>query len=232
MDGPYPERPCAGLTSKKAAQLYSRTEAKLQVRVPPPEQQQTYVDDFLTAAAAVGFPTVADPVSRTGSSDGYWVNAMPIDDGGRRQDSCTAYVTPVLGPGNACANNLRIVQSATASKILIEGGRAVGVEYLKTDRPAGKQKRVMRATKEVISSAGPYGSPRLLQLSGIGPKFVLDSLGIKQLVDLPVGRETLVRRRPCRVRVPASAAAGPACVPVPSGGAGLPAGRQQLWKYG
>ena len=188
-----PRRCDAGLSSSKAGELYSRAEARLQVRIPPPDQRQTYVDGYLTAAAAAGFPTVEDPVSRTGLSDGMWVNAMPIDDGGRRQDACTAYIMPLMRAGGACANNLRLIQSATASKVVIKGGRAVGVQYIKTDAPEGHQDREIAAKKEVISSAGPYGSPRLLQLSGIGPASVLSGLGVDVILDLPVGEGSLVR---------------------------------------
>ena len=132
-------------------------------------------------------------MSRTGLSDGMWVNAMPIDDGGRRQDACTAYIMPLMRAGGACANNLRLIQSATASKVVIEGGRAVRVQYIKTDAPEGQQGREIAAVKEVISSAGPYGSPRLLQLSGIGPASVLSGLGVDVILDLPVGEGSLVR---------------------------------------
>ena len=46
----------------------------------------------------------------------------------------------------------------------------------------------MRARREVISSAGPYGSPKLLQLSGIGPAALLASVGVPLVQDLPVGQ--------------------------------------------
>ena len=166
----------------------------MQVRVPPPEQRQTFVDEYLAAAAAAGLPTVEDPISRTNVSDGMWVNAMPIDEGGRRVDSCTAYIMPLMRAGGACASNLRLIQSATVSRVVIEGGRAVGVQYIKTDAPEGQRDREIAAKKEVISAAGPYGSPRLLQLSGIGPPPVLNELGVKVILDLPVGQATLVRQ--------------------------------------
>ena len=182
------------MNSRKAGALYNRAQAKLQVRVPPPEQQQTYVDEYLAAAAAVGFPTAEDPLSRTNASDGMWVNTIPVDDGGRRQDSCTAYIMPLMRAGGACAANLRLIQSATVSKVVIEGGRAVRVQYIKTDAPEGEQDREITAAKEVISAAGPFGSPRMLQLSGIGPRAVLNRLGVDVIMDLPVGEDTLVRQ--------------------------------------
>ena len=133
-----------------------------------------------------------DPLSRTGLSDGMWVNPLPIDEGGRRQDSCTAYIMPLMRAGGACASNLRLIQSATVSRVVVEGGRAVGVQYIKTDAPEGQQDREIAVENEVISAAGPYGSPRLLQLSGIGPATVLNDLGVDVTLDLPVGQNTLV----------------------------------------
>ena len=148
-----------------------------------------------------------DPLSRTGLSDGMWVNPLPIDDGGRRQDSCTAYIMPLMRAGGACADNLRLIQSATVSRVVVEGGRAVGVQYIKTDAPEGQQDRDISVVNEVISAAGPYASPRLLQLSGIGPATVLNELGVDVTLDLPVGQNTMVRSpqacaEQCRVLFP------------------------------
>lgn len=52
------------------------------------------------------------------------------DDQGRRMDSAFAYLEPVLGPAGSCKDNLEIIQGATVSKILLNGSRAYGVEYL------------------------------------------------------------------------------------------------------
>ena len=52
----------------------------------------------------------------------------------------------------------------------------------------------MRARREVITAAGPYGSPKLLQLSGIGPAAVLRRAGVPLVLDLPVGASVQVRR--------------------------------------
>ena len=67
-------------------------------------------------------------------------------------------------------------------KVLIEGGRAIGVEY--------STKRVTttaRATREVVLSGGVIGSAQLLMLSGVGPADHLGGLGIDVVADLPVG---------------------------------------------
>ena len=52
------------------------------------------------------------------------------------------------------------------------------------------------ASKEVILSAGPYHTPKLLQLSGIGPKALLDSFNISQQANLPVGQRAQVLNPP------------------------------------
>jgi choline dehydrogenase len=70
------------------------------------------------------------------------------------------------------------------TRVIIENGRAVGVEYLR-----GGQRSMARAVREVVLAGGAYGSPQLLLLSGIGPADELVSLGIRPVVDLPgVGR--------------------------------------------
>ncbi|CAL8089944.1 unnamed protein product [Orchesella dallaii] len=80
--------------------------------------------------------------------------------------------------------NLVISKYSQVIKIKLDkSGRAVGVYYVK-----GGVKRFAKARKEVIVSAGTVDSAKLLMLSGIGPKKHLKSVGIKPLVDLPVGK--------------------------------------------
>src|SRR6201999_4542201 len=69
-----------------------------------------------------------------------------------------------------------------ANRILMEGNRAVGIEYA-----VGNEVERVYATREVILSGGTYNSPQLLMLSGIGPAAHLSEMGIKTLADLPVG---------------------------------------------
>jgi choline dehydrogenase-like flavoprotein len=81
--------------------------------------------------------------------------------------------------------NLQVVTGATATRVMVEDGRAAGVELV-----AGRNRRPIgpaRASCEVIVSAGALGSPRLLMLSGIGPAAHLREHGIKVIADLPVG---------------------------------------------
>ena len=78
--------------------------------------------------------------------------------------------------------NYHILPSTLVSRVLFTGKRATGVEILD---PTTSIKTSALATKEVIVSAGGVHSPQILQLSGIGPKALLQSLGIPVVVDLP-----------------------------------------------
>lgn len=78
--------------------------------------------------------------------------------------------------------NLHVIKNALVTRVIMEGNRAVGVEYRK-----GGGRYVVRATKEVILSAGAINSPQLLMLSGIGPKDHLEEMKIPVVTDLPVG---------------------------------------------
>ena len=73
-----------------------------------------------------------------------------------------------------------MVTGAHATRVLTENQRAIGVEYR---TPSGLHQA--RAGREVVVSGGTYGSPRLLQLSGLGPAELLTELGIPVVRDMP-----------------------------------------------
>jgi choline dehydrogenase len=93
----------------------------------------------------------------------------------RRWSTAAAYLRPARK-----RPNLVVQTRAHAMRVLVENGRAVGVEYR---TPRGPQ--TARASGEVIVSGGAYGSPQLLLLSGIGPAEHLHDMGIGVIHDLP-----------------------------------------------
>jgi choline dehydrogenase-like flavoprotein len=97
-------------------------------------------------------------------------------DNGERWSAARAYVHPYIGN----RSNLKVETSAQATKILFEGKRAVGVEYMQ-----GKQKKIIRARREVILASGAFQSPQLLMLSGIGDSAELSKHGIASVHHLP-----------------------------------------------
>ncbi|MDZ7870818.1 MAG: GMC family oxidoreductase N-terminal domain-containing protein [Rheinheimera sp.] len=94
---------------------------------------------------------------------------------GERCSAAKAFLTP-----NLSRPNLHIITAAVAAKVLLDGRQATGVAYYQH----GTLQTVL-ARREVIISAGAFGSPQLLQLSGIGPAGELQRLGIPVVCDLP-----------------------------------------------
>lgn len=133
--------------------------------------------EFLAAFAEAGHPTVDDTTSFT-SSLGANNPLLTIGDN-IRQSSSIGYLAPAKLRPNLC-----VALSTTATKILIKDSKAVGVQ-VKTS--SGKTLELY-ADQEVIVSAGAIHSPKLLMLSGIGPKAHLEELGIPVIADLPVGQ--------------------------------------------
>jgi choline dehydrogenase len=118
--------------------------------------------------------------------EGFAKGEVTIDPKGRRASTSRAYLRPAMS-----RPNLTVETHALTSRVLIEHGRAVGVEYSR----AGQRVQA-RAAREVILAGGTYNSPQLLMLSGIGPADELRAHGIHPVVDLPgVGRN--LSEHPC-----------------------------------
>lgn len=105
-----------------------------------------------------------------------------VIDRGVRYSSAKAFLRPAMK-----RSHVTVRTAAQATRILFEGKRAVGIEYIRGGRSGSRQ--VVRANREVIIAAGAINSPRLLQVSGIGPRDVIESLGIPMVHELSgVGR--------------------------------------------
>ncbi|MGR5110344.1 GMC family oxidoreductase [Vibrio jasicida] len=136
------------------------------------------LERYLTACESIGVPRNHD----INGADQF--GAMPAQVTQRNGERCSAakaYLTP-----NLSRPNLTVLTKATTHKVLFEGNRAVGVEYgLKG------QSFQIKCAKEVILSAGAFGSPQILMLSGVGAKKELESHGIEQIHELPGVGENL-----------------------------------------
>ena len=133
-------------------------------------------DAWLDAARAAGFPVTDDYNGR--QQEGFGRGQYTIR-GGYRSSAATAYLRPAKS-----RPNLDVVTGALATRVLMQGTRATGVEYIKGIRETVR----VNADREVILSGGAFNTPPLLMLSGIGPADHLRATGIKPVVDLPVGK--------------------------------------------
>ena len=122
-------------------------------------------DAFIAAAETAGFPR--NPDYNNGRQEGFGYYQI-TQKNGRRWSAARAFLDPARS-----RPNLHIETHAQTTRILLEGKRAVGVAYAQ-----GGQTFEVRATREVILSAGTIQSPHILELSGIGRPELLQSLGI------------------------------------------------------
>jgi choline dehydrogenase-like flavoprotein len=130
---------------------------------------------WVEAARQAGLPRNDDFNSGDQFGSGFF-QAMLKD--GERQSPADAFLTPVLG-----RPNLTLVTSALATRILIGGGRATGIEYFRHGRIETAH------SGEIVLAGGSINSPHLLLLSGVGPADALKKAGVAPLHDLPgVGR--------------------------------------------
>ena len=110
------------------------------------------------------------------SQEGVGV-AQLTADAGHRYSTARGYLRADPLP------NLVVVTGVQATRVVLAGSRATGVEVVGTDG----DRQMVTATREVIVAAGAYDSPKLLMLSGIGPAAHLQQHGIDVVADLPVG---------------------------------------------
>ena len=133
---------------------------------------------WLLAAKSLGFPPNLDFNAETTIGVGKY----QVTVGRRwRASSATAFLHPISGRAN-----LSVVTSAHATRVVIEHGRAIGVEWLGADGL-----KMAKADSAVVLSAGAIQTPQILQLSGVGPASLLEKHGIAVLVDAPEVGENL-----------------------------------------
>jgi choline dehydrogenase len=145
-------------------------------RVEPPRVSWEILDSIRDAAAQMGVPPLDDFNTGDNEGSGYFHVNQKL---GRRWSSARGFLRPAQRRAN-----LRVETNIDVDNLLIKGNRAVGVNY----RRAGEHFSA-HASAEVVLCAGSIGSPKILQLSGIGAHDWLKPLGIDIKVESPgVGR--------------------------------------------
>ena len=129
-------------------------------------------EHFIAGATESGIPFNADYNGATQEGVGYFQQTASK---GLRWSTAKAFLRPARKRAN-----LRVEVRAQITRVLFEGKRAVGIEF----RQDG-QLRQARASGEVILCAGAIGSPQILQCSGVGPRALLDEVGVPLVHDLP-----------------------------------------------
>jgi choline dehydrogenase len=120
---------------------------------------------FLDAAQSLQKRKIAD--FNTGDNEGFSIFQVTVKNG-RRETAATGFLHPIEK-----RPNLKVVTGAQVNRIVLDGGRATGVEY-----QVGDETRRVDARREVVLSAGTFQSPQVLMLSGIGDGDELKKHGV------------------------------------------------------
>jgi choline dehydrogenase len=142
------------------------------VRVTPADDPEMLFEPLAAAALHAGHALTTD---LHGAAQEGVARLEHTIGGGARASTARAYLRPAMA-----RPNLTIATGATITRIVIEHGRAVGVEHA-----LGGDRSTVRAEREVLLCAGSFNSPQILMLSGIGPADHLRSVGVTPLHDLP-----------------------------------------------
>ncbi|QIZ37837.1 GMC family oxidoreductase [Saccharopolyspora sp. ASAGF58] len=130
------------------------------------------LDDVITAGTELGWSRARDLNETDEERIGY---ATATIRDGERVSAATAFLHPVMD-----RPNLTVVLDTTIDQVVVEGGRAIGV------RGRRKEQAVeCHAAQEVVLAAGSIATPRILQLSGIGPADTLRAAGVEVVVNSP-----------------------------------------------
>ena len=157
-------------SQQRGASKYHGVDGELSVTdlISPAVASQRFVD----ASIAMGYHYNPDFNGMQQSGAGLYQFTIK---NGKRHSAAAAFLVPILK-----RPNLTTMTGALVTRLLFEGTRTVGVEYMHE----GTLHQV-RVNSEVILSAGAFDSPKLLMLSGIGDAEQLQAMGISVVVDLP-----------------------------------------------
>jgi choline dehydrogenase len=140
--------------------------------VSDPTDTHPLCEAFFEAAEACGYHR--NPDVNGAKQEGFGYNQVTQRDG-RRCSTAVGYLRPARQ-----RSNVSVETDVHATRILFSGKCATGIEYL---RGGGRQTAHVR--REIILAAGAFGSPQLMQLSGLGPAAHLQKFGIPVIADMP-----------------------------------------------
>nr|XP_034827831.1 glucose dehydrogenase [FAD, quinone]-like [Maniola hyperantus] len=137
-----------------------------------------FAHDVVSASIEMGYPPTSDLNGKTGT--GFTIAQAYTEDGARCSTAkwyLRSYVYPAFKK-----KNLHILLNAEGSRVIVDSStkKVTGVEYIKNC-----QKKIVGVNKEVVLSGGTINSPKILLLSGIGPKETLEQFNIPVIKDLP-----------------------------------------------
>ena len=136
------------------------------------EMQNPLYTTFIKAGVEAGYASTDD--YNASQQEGFGPMHMTVKNGVRSSAS-REYLDPVKS-----RSNLTVITGALAQKVILDGKKATGIEY-----KVNGNVQTAHAAKEVVLSAGPIGSPHILQLSGIGDKDILKKAGVEVKHHLP-----------------------------------------------
>lgn len=136
------------------------------------EMQNPLYTTFIKAGVEAGYASTDD--YNASQQEGFGPMHMTVKDGVRSSAS-REYLDPVKS-----RSNLTVITGALAQKVILDGKKATGIEY-----KVNGNVQTAHAAKDVVLSAGPIGSPHILQLSGIGDKDILEKAGVEVKHHLP-----------------------------------------------
>lgn len=132
-------------------------------------------EPFMNGLTELGYDGPYWDINGERQENGAGLLQFSITRDGKRASSVQAYLNPARSRAN-----LTVKCGATVNRILFEGNKAVGVEYVQDG-----QTQQARANQEIVLSAGAFFSPKILLQSGVGPAAELEALGIEVVADLP-----------------------------------------------
>jgi choline dehydrogenase-like flavoprotein len=191
---------CAGWSFETFTRLYNKLRLQTYPGAHPRDRNDLCRAWIHSAHQGLGLPFVPSFNEAISSSKGLtpgagWTPLSYNPDNGHRSSASVSYIHPILR-GEEKRPNLTILTNAWVRKVNVQNDVATSVDLRYQD---GSQATV-HATAEIILCAGTYDTPRLMLLSGLGPREHLESVGIPVVKDIPGVGENL-QDHPCSVVV-------------------------------